>query len=32
MNADQARIPVGISSGLLGERVRYDGMRKSTHI
>ena len=25
MNAEQARIPVGISSCLLGERVRYDG-------
>ena len=28
MNAEQARIPVGISSCLLGERVRYDGGRK----
>ncbi len=28
MNVEQARIPVGISSCLLGERVRYDGGRK----
>ena len=32
MNAEQARIPVGISSCLLGEQVRYDGDAKSTPI
>ena len=28
MNAEQNRVPVGISSCLLGERVRYDGRHK----
>ena len=28
MNSEQSRIPVGISSCVLGERVRYDGGRK----
>ena len=28
MNAEQVRIPVGISRRLLGERVRYDGGHK----
>ena len=28
MDAEQARIPVGISSCRLGERVRYDGGRE----
>ena len=32
MNAEQARIPVEISSRLLSEQVRYDGDTKSTPI
>lgn len=30
MDAEHVKIPVGISSCLLGERVRYDGGHKST--
>ena len=33
MNAEQSRIPGGISSCLLGERVRYyDGRKKHSYI
>ena len=32
MDAEQSKIPVETSSGLLGEQVRYDGDTKSTPV